>query len=115
MTPPPHDGQKYTCVDAETCREIATDKAGLAIGAHERNFDHGVGKLERRFETAEQHNEDRMNRIENLQADHSKAIEGFIAERGYRRWVIPVVISCLGSSVAGTVVALLVHRLTMGH
>jgi hypothetical protein len=84
----------------------------MAIAGHERSFDHGVGRLERRFESAEQHNEDRMNRIENLQADHSKAIEGFIAERGYRRWVIPVVISCLGSSVAGTVVALLVSRLT---
>lgn len=114
MAPPPHD-QQYRCVSAETCRDIAVDKAGLAIGAHERDFDHGVRRLERRFETAEQHNEDRMNRIENLQADHGKAIEGFIAERGYRRWVIPVVISCLGSSVAGTVVALVAHRIMSGH
>jgi hypothetical protein len=114
MTPPPHD-QQYRCVNAETCRDIAIDKAGLAVGAHERDFDHGVGRLERRFESAEQHNEDRMNRIENLQADHSKAIEGFIAERGYRRWVVPVVISLLGSSAAGTFFAFAMHRIMSGH
>ena len=107
---PPHDGQQHRCVDAETCRDIAIDKAGIAVGAHERNFDHGVGRLERRFETAEQHNEDRMNRIANVQMDHGKAIEGFLSERRFKQWLFPLIIGCLGSSVAGTVVALIAHR-----
>ena len=85
---PPHDGQQHRCVDAETCRDIAIDKAGIAVGAHERNFDHGVGRLERRFETAEQHNEDRMNRIANVQMDHGKAIEGFLSERRFKQYTM---------------------------
>jgi tRNA U38,U39,U40 pseudouridine synthase TruA len=66
----------------------------------------------RRMDAMESRTEQRMDRIENEQMDDRKdvtriqqALDKFIGERDFKRWLFPLATSILGSSVAAAVVS----------
>jgi hypothetical protein len=81
-----------------------------------------VCKVMRRIETMETRANQRMDRIQNEQMDDRKdvlriqqALDKFIGESEFKRRVLPLVTSILGSSLAAALVMFVLNRLIGRH
>jgi hypothetical protein len=106
------DSQRYHFVDEDLSARIAVDKARIAVGDHMNNC-RGLERLEKRLDAFEGPG-GRLQMMENTQVTQGRAIESFIAERNFKRWALPILVGCCGSSVAAVFVSLLVRQF-LGH